>query len=163
MRGLLWSVFHKDWDKAKRFSKFSNFSQSCLYMYNFFLLQHNLGRPHVSVYFWIRNFFSGYGFRPHVSGESDGQIRNFLIRCVSGNVLTLNPDFFLFRWSAVHHRESSRRSEQRKICGFKNIRIRLDGQIRFESGYVWTWKRFYPERKSCRFKNIRTHVDGALK
>ena len=26
-------------------------------------------RPHVSEYFLIRHFFSGYGFRPHASGE----------------------------------------------------------------------------------------------
>ena len=31
--------------------------------------------PHVSGCFWICNFF---GFRPHVSGESGIQIRNFL-------------------------------------------------------------------------------------
>ena len=26
--------------------------------------------------------------------------------------------------------------------------IRVDGQIRFEYGYVWTWKCFNPERES---------------
>ena len=36
-------------------------------------------------------------------------------------------------------------------------RIRVDGQIRFESGYVWT----YPERKRCGVKNIRIREDGA--
>ena len=25
----------------------------------------------------------------------------------------------------------------------------VDGQIRFEYGYVWAWKFFKPERKSC--------------
>ena len=37
----------------------------------------------------------------------------------------------------------------------------MDGQIRFEYGYVWTWKFFNPERKSCGFKNIRIRFDGA--
>ena len=43
----------------------------------------------------------------------------------------------------------SRRSDKRKNCGFKNVRIRMDGQIQFEYGYVWTWKFLNPERKSC--------------
>ena len=34
-------------------------------------------------------------------------------------------------------------------------RIRVDGQIRFQYGYVWTWKFLNPERKSCGSKNIR--------
>ena len=39
----------------------------------------------------------------------------------------------------------------------------MDGQIRFEYGYVWTWKFLDPERNSCGLKNIgmRT-VDGVL-
>ena len=31
------------------------------------------------------------------------------------------------------------------------IRIRVEGQIRFENGYVWTWKFLNPERSSCGF------------
>ena len=42
-------------------------------------------------------------------------------------------------------------------------RIRVDGQIRFECGYVWTWTVLNPERKSCGFQNIRICVDGAFK
>ena len=42
-------------------------------------------------------------------------------------------------------------------------RIRVDGQIRFECGYVWTWTVLNPERKSCGFQNIRVCVDGAFK
>ena len=38
---------------------------------------------------------------------------------------------------------------------------RVDGQIRFEYGYMWTWKFLNPERKSCGFKNIQIRVDGA--
>ena len=41
------------------------------------------------------------------------------------------------------------------------IPIRVEGQIRFENGYVWTWKFLNPERNSCGFKNIRIRVDGA--
>ena len=94
-------------------------------------------------------FLSGYGFRPHTRircirhtnpqlFESVLQSGNFWIRNVSGNVRTLNPDIFLStdvtRSSPLLYREFSRRSsEQRKICGFKNIRIGVDGQIRFES------------------------------
>ena len=37
----------------------------------------------------------------------------------------------------------------------------LTCKIRFEYGWVWTWKCLNPERKSCEFKNIRIHVDGA--
>ena len=42
-------------------------------------------------------------------------------------------------------------------------RIRVNGQIRFECGYVWTWTVLNPERKSCGFQNIRICVDGAFK
>ena len=38
--------------------------------------------------------------------------------------------------------------------------VGVDGQIRFESGYVWTSKILNPERKICGFKNIWIRVDG---
>ena len=41
-------------------------------------------------------------------------------------------------------------------------RMRADGQIRFEYGYVWTWKFLNPERKICGLKNIRMRLGGAL-
>ena len=41
------------------------------------------------------------------------------------------------------------------------IWIRADGQIRFENGYVWTWKFLKSERNSCGFKNTRIRVEGA--
>ena len=31
------------------------------------------------------------------------------------------------------------------------IRVRVEGQIRFENAYVWTWKFLNPERNSCAF------------
>ena len=39
--------------------------------------------------------------------------------------------------------------------------IRVDRQIRFENGYVWTWKFLNPERKSCGLKNIGIRVNEA--
>ena len=41
-------------------------------------------------------------------------------------------------------------------------RIRVDGQIRFEYGYVKTWQFLNPERNSCGFKNIRIRVDTCV-
>ena len=41
-------------------------------------------------------------------------------------------------------------------------RMRVDGQIRFEYEYVWTWKFLNSERKSCGFKNMQMRVGGAL-
>ena len=38
----------------------------------------------------------------------------------------------------------------------------MNGQIRFEPGYVWKWKFLYQERKSCWFKNFPMRVVGAL-
>ena len=35
-------------------------------------------RPHVSFFFNPQLLLSGFGFRPHVSGESGIRIRNFL-------------------------------------------------------------------------------------
>ena len=38
----------------------------------------------------------------------------------------------------------------------------MNGQIRFEPGYVWKWKFLYQERKSCWFKNFPMRVVWAL-
>ena len=54
--------------------------------------------PYISLdIFKSAIFISGYGFRPHVSGESGMRIRSlewkfFMKRCESGIVCTLNPD-----------------------------------------------------------------------
>ena len=40
------------------------------------------------------------------------------------------------------------------------MRFRVDGQIRFEYGYVWTWKFLNPQRKICGLKNIRIRLHG---
>ena len=39
--------------------------------------------------------------------------------------------------------------------------IRVDGQILFEYGHLWTWKFLSPGRKSCGLKNIPIRVEGA--
>ena len=41
------------------------------------------------------------------------------------------------------------------------IWIRADTQIRFENGYMQTWKFLSPERNSCGFKKTRIRVEGA--
>ena len=69
------------------------------------------------------------------SAESGRQIRNFL-NPLSRREIFESAD--VTRSSRVLYREYSRRSEQKKISGVKNIPIRVDVQIRFESGYVWT-------------------------
>ena len=40
------------------------------------------------------------------------------------------------------------------------IQIRVDGQIRFEYGYLWTWNLLNPERNSSGFKSIRISGGG---
>ena len=131
---------------------------------------------------------TGYGFRPQVPGESCIRIRNFLnpLSRVEFFEYAMNPEscgryirtFFLSsdvtRWSPVLYREHCIQEGNLDPCSVANIpggvlrtrvnpdtcRIRVDGQIRFEYGHVWTWKFLNPERKSCGFKNIRISVDG---
>ena len=154
---------------------------SCIYNLGLFLntscVFTNLlrARPHVSGHVWIRNFC----FRPHVSGESRRRIRNFLnllSRVEIMNTLWIwnrvdaSPDIFSSRdqtrTSPVLYRE--RQSKIRAFydaCSVANIprgvldtrvnpdtcRIRVEGQIRFEYGYAWTWKFLKPERKFAGF------------
>ena len=88
MRLLRGCLSRKSGIKLKGFPSFQ-ISPSCLctgirLRCKFFLLQHNLSLitpcPHVSGYFRIGNFFfaAGFGFRPHLSGESGRRIRNVL-------------------------------------------------------------------------------------
>ena len=77
-------------------------------------------RPHVSGYFWIRNFFlSGYGYRPHACGEFAGKSGNFWIR--SPEWKFLNPITF---------------------------RIRVDGRIRifFDTMTSQNWRQYLPRK-----------------
>ena len=41
------------------------------------------------------------------------------------------------------------------------IRIRVDGKIRFQNGFVWTWEFLNPEINSCSFMNTRIRMEGA--
>ena len=112
----------------------------------------------------------GRGLKRYWGGGGGGLINFLLLKredLLEGGGLFergggLNRGFMVFIILSTIYREYSRLSVKRNICGFKHIRIRVDRQIRFESGYVWTWKFFTPERKSCGFKNIRMRVDGAL-
>ena len=38
----------------------------------------------------------------------------------------------------------------------------MEGQIRFENGYVWTWKFLKPERSSCGFILYPDTCGGSL-
>ena len=68
-------------------------------------------RPHVSGYLNPQLFLSGYGFRPHASGEFGSESGYF---CYVWTGKFLNPE--------------------RKSCGFKNIRIRVDRAYKYPSG-----------------------------
>ena len=102
---------------------------------------------------------------------------------LSGDVTTSNP--VLYREYCIQDGNLVVRfSQGRAICKFRALhnacsvanfpsgvlgtrvkpdtsRIRLDGQIRFDYGYLWTSKLLNPERKSCGYKNIRMLVEGA--
>ena len=73
-------------------------------------------------YYWIRNYFFLDTASVHANPqlfESALQSGNILIRYVSGNVWTLNPDIFLstdvIKSSLVLYREYLRRSEKKKM------------------------------------------------
>ena len=129
-------------------------------------------RPHVSGEsgIRIRNFLNPLSrvekFEYAMNSESCGRyIRTIRTFFLSSDVT---------RWSSVLYREYCIQEGDLDACSVANIpggvlrtpvnpdtcRIRVDGQIRFASGYVRTWKFLNPERKSCGFKNIRISVDG---
>ena len=142
----------------------------------------------IRIFFNPQLFLSGYGFCPHVSGESGIRIRNFFNPLFRVEIVeyTMNPEScgplirisLLFgdvtRSSPVLYRECCIQDCNLKACSVANIprgvlgtrmnpdtcRLRVYGQIRFEYGYVWTWKFLNPERKSYGFKSIRIRVDG---
>ena len=101
------------------------------------------------------NFFPGGAF-----SRTPLEACTFGTRLGNRSVFLLDPRLSGYFW--IHHVSAkssyfffftmnihSRRPDRRKICGFKNIQIRVDGQIQFECGYMWTWKFLNPERKSC--------------
>ena len=65
----------------------------------------------------------------------------------------------------AHYDACSVASIPRGVLGSRvnrdTCRIRVEGQIRFEYGYVWKWKFLNPERKSCGFK-IFGYVRGDI-
>ena len=144
-------------------------------------------RPHVSGYFWIRNFLfpdtaSVHTYPVNPAYESptfwmrspEWKFLNTLwirnrVNAKSGNFLSgdvtrsspilyleyciqddnLAPKFSLLPVFTIHALLSLFQEESWVL---EWIRIRVDGQIRFEYRYVWTWKFFNPERKKCGFK-----------
>ena len=129
-------------------------------------------RPHVSGEsgIRIRNFLNPLSrvakFEYAMNSESCGRyIRTIRTFFLSSDVT---------RWSSVLYREYCIQEGDLDPGSVANIpggvlrtpvnpdtcRIRVDGLIRFASGYVRTWKFLNPERKSCGFKNIRISVDG---
>ena len=80
-------------------------------------------RPHISGYFWIRNF----GFRQHVSDESGIRIRNLLIRSPECEFLEYamnlelvwtpqNPDIFFISWRNKIKHNSFPCAEYSRLC-----------------------------------------------
>ena len=122
---------------------------------------------------WIRNRVdaeSGYFLSNDVTRLSPVLYRKYCIQ--DGNLV---PRFSLL---PVDGRVSRARLKFRALynaCSVANIprgvlgtrvnpktcRIRVDRQIRFESGYVWTWKFLNWERKSCGLKSIPIRAGGA--
>ena len=120
-------------------------------------------------------FLSGYGYRPHVSGEFDSESGNTLSKVEKNisatNPITcgrVNPDIFLsddVKRVSRHNVEGEQGKFPATISLYgtcsEDILVQRSLGYQSESGYVWTGKFLYPERKSCGFKNIRIRVDGA--
>ena len=120
-------------------------------------------------------FLSGYSFRPRASGVSGIRICNLLnpLFRVEMFEYATNPEScgplirisFLFgdltRSSPVLYPEYCIQDGNLDACSVANIprgvqgtrmnpdacRLRVHGQIRFEYGYVWTWKFLNPKEK----------------
>ena len=133
-------------------------------------------RPEVSGYFSIRNFFfpgtaSVHTYPVNPAYESTTfWIRSpewkFLITLWIRNRVDAKPrDIFLSgdvtRSSPVLYREyldaCSVANIPRGVLGARvypdTCRIRVEGQIWFEYGYVWTWKFVNPEKNKLRIQN----------
>jgi len=116
-------------------------------------------------------FLSGYGFRPHASGEFGGENGYFSIHSPEwkkkkrnirkeSDVWTVNPDIFesddVAKSCLVFYRTINQ-------LGGTSCRPSFLRMNRDTSGCVSTgiWFEFLnPERKSCGLENIRIRVDG---
>ena len=121
-------------------------------------------------------FLCRFGFQPHVSGESQKRIRNFLNPLWIQNCMNAQSGYFCIRWCNkiqpsslpwILYSRWQLRSQVLSLtrlydaCSVANrlnpafrptCRIRVEGQIRFENRYVWKQKSLNLERKSCEFK-----------
>ena len=86
-----------------------------------------MSHPDVFGYFWIRNFFFQDTAIVHASPAYPAdESATFWIRSPEWKFLNpLRIRKRVIRSSPVLYREYSRRSEQRKICRFQNIRISI--------------------------------------
>ena len=139
-------------------------------------------RPHVSGYFWIRNFLFPDTASVHTYPVNPAyESATFWIRSPEWKLLNTlwirnrvgaKPRYFLSgevtRSSPVLYHEycilNCIQNGNLDACSLDNIprrvlgtrvnsdtcRIRVDGQIRFEYVYLWTWKFLNPERKRLR-------------
>ena len=143
-------------------------------------------RPHVSVEscVWIGNFLNLFSREEILIRYESGIVWTFNPNILlSGDVTRSSP--VLTADTAFKMATSFPRfSQGRARCKFRAlydacsvvkswvlewipIRVRssdtVDGQTRFEWGYVWTLEFLNPERKSCEFKNIQIRVWTGLK
>ena len=137
--------------------------------------------PHPDI-FESTTFSFGYGPHPHVSGEGRHTNRQlFWISSLEWKFLntlwivwTMNLVIFLIReltkiepssllWMSCVNSVLRKATSTHALSWVLECtcQTRVDGQIRFEYGYMCTWKFLNPERKSCGFKNIQIRVDGA--
>ena len=128
--------------------------------------------PRIPIFFNAQLFFCGYGFRPHVSGESARhtnpqlfesalQSGNYWIRSEFGNLWTLNPEFFTrwrkkigpssLQWKAEQDANFARFKTHALLPIFPEVSCKS-----FKYGPPQTWKFFSPDQKSCGFKNTKS-------
>ena len=83
----------------------------------------------------------------------NGPIRNtFIVFCWNQSETILlqgSPELLI---SLLYMRRRTLGRDWEESCLLEWILIRVEGQIGFEYGYVWTWKILNPERKSCGLK-----------
>ena len=132
-------------------------------------------RSHVSGYFWIRNFFFPDTASVHTYPKNPAYESTTFLICspewkflntlwIQNRVDAKPRDIFLSgditRSSPVLYHEyldaCSVANIPRGVLGARvypdTCRIRVDGQIRFENRYVWTWKFLNPEKNELRIQ-----------
>ena len=127
----------------------------------------------IRIVFNPQLFLSGYGFRPHVSDESGIRISNIWIRSPewkflnTSSIPALYPEYCIQDGNLAHNLAHALLPI---FLGVLSTRvnpdtcrmIRVDGQIRFASGYVRTWKFLNPQRKKLRIQKYPDKCGRAL-